>query len=269
MKIKLLFIAFVLSLNAYAQDKIYGKPEILKDKQVKILPIKKRVLNQEYTNFYSDEAMASFYKGMMLIEPKLLENRIFNVLDVVKLPASKYGQYYRIKIQDVTNNEILYYSYNENAYSLNEYYFEVVGGLTYPEGFFCDMVFKKFENIVFKVYTTTKIFTGIAIDKEINLRDGKEEYTLHIKDGSVNAPLKKTGVTISLDNGKKIILPKQNFTYENRNYQTVITLDKAQIELLKTSAITGIEMGGTKIFVYEPETKFMQEVFKCMIPMKQ
>lgn len=269
MKIKLLFIVFVLSLNAYAQDKIYGKPEILKDKQVKILPIKKTALNQEYTNFYSDEAMASFYKGKLLIEPKLLENRVFNVLDVVKLPVSKYGQYYRIKIQDVTNNEILYYEYNENAHSLGEYYFEVVGGLTYPEGFYCSLVVEKVAGDGHKIYSSTKNYYGNFIDKKIDLKTKEEDYTLYISSSSIKTPPHKKGVVLTLENGCKINVPHSTVYFEKEQHSAILILGKEHVDMLSKSVIKNIEMGGLSFYTDKETFKYINEILKCMIQLKE
>jgi hypothetical protein len=267
MKIKLLFVVTLCSIITYAQDKVYGKPELLLDKEVKILPVSSYNFDR-YENFHSDKEMYKVYKGSIYTDEKHLEGRIFKVTEVYKIPEPVYGKiYYRIKLEDITSKEIVYYEYTESLEEQVKYYFEVVGGLTYPEGFFCTMVIKR-ESDASRTYTTTKNYVGDFIEKTIDLKTKKEVYTFYISSNEVKTPVKKEGLVLNLENGSKIDLPQHPFSYEGQKYFTAIELTKPQLDLLTKHALTGIEIGGIKLYTYKKEYFYMQELLKCMLTMK-
>lgn len=272
MKTKL-FLAtlFLFSIVAFAQDKVYGKPEILLGKNVRVLPINEYAYNKKYKGFYANEELNKSYKGEFDVSPQHLENRIFKVLDVVKLRMEGPLQYYRIKIQDSANNEILYYRYtkaNENGY---EYYFGVEGGLVYPPGFFCDMVVEKRNNGVLKIYSNTEHVKGNFIDKSIALTSKKAEYELYLSATNKKGPIKPKGIKLTLKSGKILDLPAQPFKYDDidKEYKTRLTLNKAQIDILRVDAITGIQMGGIDLYIYEPEFEYIKNILNCLVDIKQ
>lgn len=268
MKNTLFFIVSFFSIIAYAQDEVYGKPEILLDKEVKIIPRPQNHFDQKYRHFYHDEKMYDNYKGKHVINKEHLENRVFKVTEVYKLPKPVYDEiYYRIKLEDVATKELVYFKYNTAMEKHGEYYFEVVGGLIYPSGFFCDQVIKR-ESTLSKTYTTTKDYVGTFLEKTIDTKTNKEAYTLFLSFKEVKEPVKKQGLVITFDNGNKIDLPREMFIYERQKYTLPLELTPAHLQLLTTQTISKIEIGGVKMYKYDKGFFLIQEMLKCMLTMK-
>ncbi|KGO78574.1 hypothetical protein Q763_17725, partial [Flavobacterium beibuense F44-8] len=111
----------------------FKRPELLVGKTVTIRPLtdKEIKIQKGYHNFYKDKYNIHTYHeiGFETSDPKSLENRVFKVVssdpnDTVKLTL------------EAEDGEVIYYRLL--AGYPKYYYFEVEGGLDFPNDFYCD-----------------------------------------------------------------------------------------------------------------------------------
>lgn len=262
----MLLAVLMLSLYAVAQESFPAKhPELLKGKDLKVIATNESEVSG-YSNFYSDSEMMKTYMPSKKNYDTDTNALLGKQLKVVKIDSliNPYQKMCRITLvgNDGTN---IYYKY-DGKFDI-DYPFEVIGGLTLPEGFYCEYVTKEASGSL--VVYNTLIGRGIRISKRINA--GKASYTMSFNvfgKKDTNGPVTK--VTLFLENNKTIIDTNQMFysTLESNEYKYsfTISLTEAQVQLLAQNKIISVKAGELDM-PFQKKIK-LQEVVKCMQKLK-
>ena len=193
---RFILLLLVFSFTATAQNFPGKRPTLLLNKTVKVKPLDETVLhyNQGYDNFYSDVYLSEPYaeNKSRKTSHDSLANRVLKVTAVEPYPLP--GQLnYKIQLQDTIKNKTLYYEFSEQAEARGNYYFEVIGGLTYPPDFYCDYVEQiNGEAGMGQTFTAT-IAEGITVTKlkkgqRTKLYNGGAHCRTHYKHGKRRNP---------------------------------------------------------------------------------
>lgn len=182
---------------------------MLQGKEIKVLP-KVDAQKYGYRNFYTDESLTKNYMSKTETTPHAeLVGKVFKVVSYT--PHKHLGTTkYKLKLE---NDKIsLYYNYNPKFVS--DFPFEVIGGLTYPEGYFCEQAVQKpSEPGKSKEYEFAFV-NGVKLNYFV-----KDAFEFMIF--TINSPTKLTlakdaeikGVTLTFDNGEIIDLPEQTIKH--------------------------------------------------------
>jgi hypothetical protein len=241
-KITLLLAAFLFTITATAQDSPGSRPELLMDKTVKVKPLTAGILAYEkgYDNFYADEKMVKRYAETKDRRTKhdALQGRVFTVTGIRPFESSGTKNFL-LHLNDTLSNEAVYYKFNQNCEVQGKYYFEVLGGLEYPDDFFCDYLKTEEDKAAGEKKLIATIAEGIHV---IKVKKGSaviyrmEAVTVE----QVISMLK--GVTLVFENGGSIVKPEaevQMSTNKNDNivYFTTFELTPADVSLLTQSRL--------------------------------
>jgi len=269
MKKFLLATAMLFSVFMSAQESFPANhPELLKGKDVKIVP----TIDTEsrgLEGFFTKEDLTEVYmpgdnKSYTRVDALLGKQFKVNAIDKLTFPGST-SEYTRITLQG-QEGQILYYSYN-SKYDF-KYPFEVIGGLTLPEGFYCDYITK--QEYGTNVRYTAMVAIGTSVTKSVAA--GKASYSMSFAvygDKDPGGMISK--VTLALENNKTIVDNNQSLFAEMRSatsykYSFTVLLSDAQIQLLAQNKLIGIK-AGPLVLPFENATK-LQGVIKCIQNLK-
>jgi hypothetical protein len=255
-----LLIVMLCSIAMAAQDYPGKAIEMLDGKELKVKKLLTPTsIERGYRGFYTDAKYQKIYKKKGFgTDIKALEGKVFKVVSYVK----DMGQY-TVTLQ---NNEIgtLYYRYDP-TYD-REYNFEVIGGLTFPPGFFCDKLLSDRQWISSQA---AYIYTAKTPSKNdlsvVESGDGYIFDALLTTDSDSNEA-RQGGVTLYLANGKEVSWPDVRVEAEvsgkSFNYKAQPVLTAAQIVLLKESPIVRKKIGA----IEQPVEKgdMLREYIKCL-----
>ncbi len=269
-KIILLFL-FLSAITVSGQEHFPNqRPQLLLNEEVKVEPLPEWKINyyHGYSYFYSDEGLSDVYKknAKYKTSPDAFGNRTFKVTAVEPL-QSKYEQgRYLIKFVDTATNEAIYYKYNPKTPT--DYYFNVInGGLKLPPDFYCDLItvrtaageeeFSAGLQFMYKLTKTrSKTKTGT-----------KEEYELMLETSSDGWET-GDGVTIELENNKKITRPKMPIVKDDSrsaHYYAFIILTPAEIALLSKNRIVSFMLYKYKGGMLTGEANKLMGALNCML----
>ena len=259
---KIIYLAVLLcGLATFAQDFPGEAVEMLDGKELKVKPLSERNKHVGYEGFYTDENCQKLYKKNSYYKSKstALENKIFKVVSY----KPKSGKY----IITLSNEETgtIYFRYNPLAES--SYEFEVVGGLVFPEGFFCKRII------------TDKIWNSTAAEYFYSRRtpcredlcvweSGKDSFIFRIliTEESDKKETGLTGVTLYLANGKEVSWPDEKVEVEPSgdyyNYKVAPRITESQFALLSESPIIKKRIGNKEKTV--EDGKVIKEYIKCI-----
>lgn len=268
MKITLLLSAILISITAIAQDFPGKRPTLLLDKTVKVKPMDKTVLayRQGYDNFYRDNYLSEPYAGNKnrKTDHNALANRVLKVTAIEPYPLP--GELnYKVQLRDTVNNETIFYEYSELAQARDNYYFEVVGGLTYPPDFYCDYIAQENDESGTGETFNTAIVEGLTITK---IKRGKNaQYIMEVRSVQSIISMVK-GVTLVLESGHQIIkpdvqaevLPSGN---DNLVYVAKLELTPHEISLLQQSKVVSGKV--SKFDIIYTEGDKLQQMMQCML----
>jgi hypothetical protein len=268
MKITILLSAILISLTAAAQDFPGKRPALLLDKTVKVIPLDKTVLayRQGYDNFYRDNYLSEPYaeNKNRKTDHDALANRTLKVTAIEPYPLP--GELnYKVQLQDTINNETIYYEYSELAEARDNYYFEVIGGLTYPPDFYCDYIEQENDESGTGQTFTTAIVEGLTITK---IKRGKNaQYVMEVRSVQSIISMVK-GITLVLESGHQVtkpdvqaeVLPSGN---DNLVYVSTFELTPYEVSLLSQSKVVSGKV--SKFDVTYAEGDKLQQMMQCMV----
>lgn len=260
MKKIILLVFLATSLNCYSQQDYPGTSiELLNGKELKVMPRREQLQQYGYGGFFTDKTLKKNYKKSGIgTKHSALVGKIFKIVS--------YEPHYSDYIITLENSEtgILYYSYKTKY---DEFPFQVIGGIEFPDGFYCKEISidKKFNyNIANYEYTVrTPCIEDICV---WYYPDSK--YRLHflITDAS---PVKETGlkgITIFFKNGTELVIPDAVIEVEpasgKYNFKTLVTLTESQLKILSENIIVRKKIGAHEAEV-EGGKKIM-ELIKCL-----
>jgi hypothetical protein len=190
-----------------------------------------------------------------------------------KFTVLSYQQYTYLRIYSrfkllLNNPDIgnLYFDYNPD--SDYDFPFEVIGGLTPPENFYCKKIEEsndKFTNET--TYKVGKEKNGLRIEflKVVKMTTKTYYMSIDVTGSTLNVGEK--GVTILLNNGKKIDKPLEKIDVNYSDgyvYSAFIRLTPNDILLIKNNLITDV-----RLYIYDRNlsiemSKELQEYLKCL-----
>ncbi|MGV3459910.1 MAG: hypothetical protein ACO1N9_05575 [Flavobacterium sp.] len=247
LKTTLLFAFLLMMTGISAQDSPGLRPELLVAKNVKIKPLPEAavITRKGYHDFYTDAALHQRYaqnknQGTTYTA---LENRVLKVVSVEPY-IFQNEKSYRVKLADTIKNETIYYKFSKNSEKLGNYYFEVLGGLTYPDDFFCDYLKTPMaQNGEQKIIAA--LDEGVTITK---VKKGKTvTYMLEANIMETTVSMKR-GISFTLESGHKIERPEQEITMGSKNdhvtYTTTFELTPAEVSQLAASPVKDWKIAG-------------------------
>ena len=262
--ITLLFTLFTIVV-VNAQNFPGRRPELLKGREVKVMPLPEDLVHKGYQNFHSEPHILEIYakNSRSNSTADSLVGRTFTVENVERVPDENYVSAW-LTLKDA-KGEQLYYNY-DSAFSKPGYYdFEVVGGLTLPADIYCDEIRKKAAQIGGDEYTATA-FDGIWFQK--NNLDGASVYQMFIrKRSSTETRMVYAKVTVKLENNKVITKDAADVNVENKMGNYVCTarffLNEQDIELLKKNKIISTSINEMEDKLTEKDK--IKAIFDCLL----
>jgi hypothetical protein len=282
---RLILIAAINLLTfatSFGQSFPGDNPELLLNKTVKPKEISESLQKYSYKNFFLEfnKEKKQFTKNEKKNKPFPLGPSYSLVSDYSKLVGKEFkviaiyeivpkysfsNKEYAIEIE---NDEIgtIFYKYNpeyEHSFEL-----EVVGGLDYPEGYFC----KKIEHKVDKFENKETFFTptenGISFIKTIE--NGKSNIYLSVRVNGSTLNVNEKGLFILFSDGTKISKPAAKIDVDVSSgsgyvYSAFINLTQEEMNLLTKKSITD-----TKLYIYEgtvdnESAVKIKEYLKCLM----
>ncbi len=263
MKNVLLFIALFSASVLSAQNFSGESVALLEGKELKVKPLEKSGQKYGYREFYTDSDLKKVYKkDGFNTKYSALSDKVFKVVSYEPF-NSHVGTKYKLKIEN-PDTGILYYKYDPKFSVI--FPFEVIGGLTYPDGFFCNQIKEESPVGDAKRYQF-KFADGVQI---IQLKD--EENNIY---ANINLPVNSkiaynvmlTGAVLELENGQSINLPSQKISHEDNGaggtvINALITLSNEHTDLLKKHKLFKIKFDKYERTYDEGLT--LQEYIKCV-----
>lgn len=264
LKTTLLFAFLLMISGVSAQDSPGLRPELLIAKNVKIKPLPDAAIitKKGYHDFYTDAALHQRYAQDKNQGTKAdaLENRVLKVV-AVEPYIFQNEKSYRVKLADTIKNETIYYKFNKNSEKLGKYYFEVLGGLTYPDDFFCDYLkIPASQDGEQKVLAI--LDEGVSV---VKVKKGKT-VAYHLEANIMETTVSmKRGISFMLESGHKIERPAQEITLGTKNdhvtYKASFELTPAEVSQLAASPVKDWKISGfERKFI---EGKKLQGMVQC------
>jgi len=262
MKKLLIAMLSVISITTFAQSPDFPDQniELLEGKELLLKPLDESSQKYGYKEFYSDEAAKKIYKkGSLFSKYSALAGKTFKVVSY----KPEYSDYI-IKLSN-PDTGIIYYKYNPTR--SYDFPFKVIGGLTFPENFFCKYIIsdRKFDYDKEEHY----YLTHSPCTEDICLYEKEKNYWLHVL---ITAPSDKRetglkGVKFILENGKEVSFPNVDVSVtaslSKYDYSAEIRgLKPEELQLLAESPIVK-KIVGTKEKEVE-NGRVIMEYIKCM-----
>lgn len=275
-------LSFVI-INIYAQNFPGKKPELLLNKMVKPKIIEENLQKYGYVNFYMN-----YDKKLKQIADKPYDKKNkpfptdplsptssdylkmvgkeFRVLEVVE-SIPKYSSSNKEYIIVIENEEIgkIYYKYDPQ-YAHN-FELEVVGGLDYPEDFFCSEIKSENDKFDNKQRKITPTEAGISFLKITENDKSKIFLSISLNGRTLNVGGK--GVNILFDDGSKFIKAETKIDVNvnsgsTYNYSAFIQLNDDEIKILSEKNITDKRLYIYDSLVDKESAKRIKEYLKCL-----
>lgn len=194
------------------------------------------------------------------IKEELLVDKIFKVTEIT--PFDNYGEKrYRIKLE--LGKYIYFYDYDSKRES--DYSLEIIGGLTLPEGFFCDELKSETDKFTGEIRVSTPKLDGIYFLKVT--KDNASRYLMFVSQQGATPKIGTTGMFLLLTNNKKIEKPSTpievNVNGSGFLYSAFIVLTAEDIKLLTENQITD-----ARVYVLDDIVRNGQKIseyLKCLI----
>ena len=261
MKKIMLLLCSLLSVAVFAQNFPGKDVQLLKGKELKVLPLKKSEVGIGYKGFYNDPEIRSVYKkNSRYTDVTAIEGKIFKVVD--------YKPRYTNYVLTLENQEsgTVYYDYHTT--SKCDFVFQVVGGIEFPEGYFCAGLEKGKKWVSagegYVDETRTPVLNDISL---FRTADGQFKLRVAVCTGNYNKKDVK-GVTLLLENGVKLNFPEavidvvQVGANSNLITRPRIKIDDNALEMLKSSRIVRKTIGTYSSDV--TDGYMIMEYIKCL-----
>jgi len=268
-------------LNIFSQSFPENNPELLLNKTVKPKVISEILQKYAYKNFYLefDKEKKQFTKDEKTNKPfasgpsyslvsdyTKLVGKEFKVLEIFEIATnSSFGvKEYAVEIENAEIGKI-FYKYNpkyEHSFEL-----EVVGGLDYPQDFFCSKIEQQKDKFEDKVTFFTPTENGISFMKSIE--KGKTFIYLSVKVNGSTLNVSEKGLNLLFEDGTKFTKPEAKIDTKPSSgsgyiYSAFVQLTSADIKILTQKNITD-----TRLFIYDgtvdkDSAKAIREYLKCL-----
>lgn len=259
MKKILLITLILIAFNAQAQ--FPGKhPEILLNKDVRVIPLSQTLQSLGYREFHKNDKMKILDKP---IKHEILAGKNFKVSDVKTY--ENYGSSKYILKLESSDKTVFYYDYDPK-YDF-KYQLEVIGGLQLPEGFYCEDIATETDKFTGAIRKSSPTYQGIYFLKTTT-KNGTSIYYLSVNKNGSTPKIGATGLYLLLTNGQKLEKPatpidvKVNNDGSGYTYNAFIRLTESDIKLLIENQITDI-----RLYVFDgtiTKGEILSEYLKCL-----
>lgn len=236
-RVNLLLFLALTSLLCYSQFPA-KHPELLLNKEVTIKSLAPSLQEYGYSNLHKNPEMKITDKA---IRHSTVVGKNFIVKEVT--PYEKYAETKFIIKLESPENGVYYYDYDPK-YDFH-YILDVIGGLELPADLYCADITTENDKFTNEIRSSSPYSEGVSFVKTI--KDGKTTIYLSINEIGSTAVVGKTGLTLLLENNKRIEKPtapidvKVNSGYTGAKgyvYSAFVELTTDDIKLLSENAIT-------------------------------
>ena len=254
---KKIVLALLIGFCGFAQEYPRDAVELVVGKELKILPCDHCVKNGYY-NFYKKDDLE--YKNKLKHKYGDLNGKVF----ILKSFTRNVGTLKKNISLELFSSEkgIIYYEYEPRHKA--SWIFEIIGGITYPEGYWCKDIEKKDDK-----FTNEVRFNSPSSEHVSFIKDKGIIYiylTSHGKTLNVN----KKGIIILLKDGSKITNDTANIDVKVDGdgwytYTSMFALSNEDISKISNSYITDY-----RLFVYDfalDNGPLFSEYLKCLSKM--
>lgn len=262
---KITLLLLLVSSFMLGQNFPGNSPDLLIGKELKVLPKDERLQPYGYQGFFKDEALKKDYECCDSYNSKYknMVNRIFKVTEVIPYKNSIGTEKYKLKLLS-DKQETVYFEYDPK-YD-HEYPFEVVGGLTLPEDFYCRDIEKETDKFTNDITHRSPYIEGVSVIKSI--KGDKARIYLAVNEIGSTLNVGKKGLILLLEGGQKIDKPdadldvKVNKGGSGYVYSAFVELTLSDISLLTKYSITD-----NRLYVYDGTINNgakIKEYIKCL-----
>jgi len=255
---KILFALLIMPILLFGQTYPKDAIEPLVGKEIKLLPsTSETVIKNGYYNFYDNPDLS--FRSRIKAKHEKFSNQLFQIKSFKKNAGDSKDE---ISIE-LYNKKIgtVYYGYK--PFSEGFWIFEVIGGLSFHDGYFCrDIEIKEDKFTGVKKYNS-------PTDKHVFFIKEKDVIYLYLKSHGKTLNINPKGIIILLDDGSKIenntsIIDVKTDGYGDYNYSVLFPLTADEIKKLSEHQITDY-----RLYVYDfkidvGEGWFYREYLKCL-----
>ena len=257
---------FIFSINTFGQNFPGTEIQLLIGKELKVTEMSEPLQSLGYQGFFTDEKLKKIFSQNSIFQSKYnsLVGKIFKVISyepyIDKLGSNKF----KLKIEN-TETGIIFFDYDPRLEFL--FRFEVIGGINFPEGFFCKDIEETKDKFTGEVSYSSPYLEGISFIKV--KKEGTEKIYLSIQEAGATINFNIKGVILLLENGFRIEKPdavldvKLSSIGTGYIYSAFIELNSDDIKLLTINKITD-----DRLYIYDgtiSKGERIREYLKCII----
>lgn len=265
MKRLLLLGLTVLCFNIFGQNFPGNDVQLLLGKELKVKELSTSLQSYGYDGFYTDSKLKKKYACCQSYNSKYesLAGKIFKVISSEPYTDNIGKNKFKLKIEN-SETGIIYFDYNPKYE--HTFPFEVIGGIEFPDGFFCKDIEEAQDKFTQDITFRSPISEGISF---IRVKKGSSMNTylsIRVHGSTVNVDGK--GVILLLDNGNKIQKPDEKIDVEvssngsGYTYSAFINLNESDIALLTQNKLTDV-----RLYIYDGNVRNggkLMEYIKCI-----
>ena len=265
MKKLILFSLIVLSNLTYGQNFPGKNLDLLIGKELKVKTKDESLQKYGYTEFYKDSNLKIKFDNSELVgnsKYKSLVGKIFKMVSFEPYTDLVNVDKFKLKIENPELG-ILYYDYDPR-FEL-EFEFEVLGGITYPEDFFCNEIIMTRDKFSGE-FSYSSPSSQIEFFKVISGNTARTQMSLKVFGSKL--VLNTKGITILLDNGFRIVKPDVKVevsavkSTKGYCYSAFFDLTQNDIDILTANKITDY-----RLYTYDANVttgNTLLEYIKCI-----
>lgn len=254
---KKIIALLLFNVSVFAQDYPKDAIELVVGKELKILPCNHCVKNGYY-NFYKKPDLE--YKNKLKHNYDDLNGKIFVLKSFIR-NTGRLKQNISIELYN-SEQGFIYYEYE--PWNKGSWIFEIVGGIKYPEGYWCKDIEKKDDKFTNQVRFNTPSNEHVSFIKE------KEIIYIYLTSHGKTLNVNEKGIIILLKDGSKVTNQTANIDVKPDGdgwytYTTMFALSNEDITKISNSYITDY-----RLFVYDfalDNGALFSEYLKCLSKM--
>jgi hypothetical protein len=265
---KIFIICFIISsISLFGQDYPGMDVNLLIGKELKIKEMTETTKQYGYSDFYKDTNLQIKYNCHQDYKSNYdcLFGKTFKLISHEKYNDLFSHEKFKFQIEN-SETGIIFYDYDPNPKYAPLFPFEVIGGINFPDGYYCKEIEESKDKFEDKTTYRSPTKNGINFIKVKRGNLANTYLSIQVTGSTVNVNGK--GVTILFDNGKKILKPNQEIDCDVNKYgdgyiySAFIPLDKIDIDMLKQGKLTD-----ARLYIYDTTINgdILFEYFKCII----
>jgi len=265
MKKVILFSLIVLSNFTYGQNFPGTSVDLLVGKELKV--VEKDVILQKfgYSDFYTNDSLNTHYDCCETVantKYKTLVGKVFKLVSYEPYTDGTGAEKFKLKIEN-SETGVVFYDYDPRFEHI--FAFEVVGGIDYPEDYFCKSIIQSRDKFSGE-FSYSSPYGAIQYNKLIKGNTARTQMSLRVYGDRL--VLNTKGITILLENGFRIEKPEVKIVVNSvkcstgYTYTAFFDLTESDIKILTANMITDYRL---YMFDTTPAApKALMEYIKCL-----